>query len=104
MLACTVLVSAQADEIRVFGTGTIQPGLPAAAAAFGPLTGHVTTMTFITARTLRRCKCQLAETRHCGVKAVKSGFATTTNILRYQDKGLRLVGPLRGAEQNDTAY
>ena len=52
--ASAVLVSAQADEIRVLSAGAIEPGLRAAAAAFDRQTGHVTTLTFNTAPALRR--------------------------------------------------
>lgn len=54
LLASAVLVSAQADEIRVLSAGAIEPGLRAAAAAFDRQTGHVTTLTFNTAPALRR--------------------------------------------------
>ena len=54
LLACTVLVSAHADEVRVLSAGAIEPGLRAAAAAFDLQTGHVTTLTFNTAPALRR--------------------------------------------------
>jgi molybdate transport system substrate-binding protein len=54
LLASAVLVSAQADEVRVLSAGAIEPGLRAAAAAFDRETGHVTTLTFNTAPALRR--------------------------------------------------
>lgn len=54
LLACTALVGAHADEIRVLSAGAIEPGLRAAAAAFDRETGHVTTLTFNTAPALRR--------------------------------------------------
>src|SRR3989449_2359583 len=54
LLLCAFAGSAMAAEIRVLSAGAVEPGLRAAAAAFGKQSGHDVKITFNTAPEIRK--------------------------------------------------
>src|SRR5256886_16569052 len=54
LLLCAVAGTAVAAEIKVLSAGAIEPGLRAAAAAFGKQSGHDVKITFNTAPEIRK--------------------------------------------------
>ena len=115
--AAALAGTAGAAEISVLSAGASEPGLKAVVAAFKKQTGSTVQVTFNTAPELRkRISSHPAFDVVIAPPAVIGGFAAAsklaetranvgrvgemTEILLYQGKGLKLVGPLpAGAQQ-----
>lgn len=124
--AAALAGTAGAAEISVLSAGAIEPGLKAVVAAFEKQTGNTVQVAFNTAPELRKrisshpafdvviappavigefaAASKLAETRANVGRVGEIGFGAMTEILPYQDEGLKLVGPLPAGVQNYTAY